>query len=383
MTTLLLSALAGITQRGHCCALVDAGDCFDLMSAERAGIAVERLLWVRCRQRSSRKSQSLHERQGREINPQGLDVNSGREINPRGPDVKQLSSTLRQIPSSLREMPSPLRHMPRSAPQILSSASRISSMVEQKVSYGWQLLNSGKQISNANRQMFDQEGKRSSSREHKRQVYSEKVDDGKKKRLSPLEQAFKAADILIQNGGFGLIAVDLRSIEASQLKKVPLTTWFRFVRVAEKTQTALVFLTNVPVAQSCGGLTFHMGVETTSWSSVGTPWPEEVATRPAFDEAASKDVACGSGSYLKAGANWPPSQHPHETSVPSRETAVRKSNNGEVSATQSKSSGGGKRKFIASHTQTLKGAEYEIQIKRGRKPVESSTPKFQTMSKWK
>lgn len=90
------------------------------------------------------------------------------------------------------------------------------------------------------------------------------------RQLNPLEQAFKAADILVQSGGFQLIAVDLSNIEERRLRKVPLTTWFRFARVAEKMQTALVFLTTYPAAQSCAGLTLHMNIEETRWSGAGT-----------------------------------------------------------------------------------------------------------------
>jgi len=84
-------------------------------------------------------------------------------------------------------------------------------------------------------------------------------------RLKPLEQAFKAADILVQNGGFGLIAVDLTAIESRYLRKVPLTTWFRFARVVERMPTALVFMTNYPAAQSCAGLTLHMNCASSLW----------------------------------------------------------------------------------------------------------------------
>ncbi|HET6936464.1 MAG TPA: hypothetical protein VFI72_16600, partial [Candidatus Angelobacter sp.] len=118
----LLSVLGQGTGQGEFCALVDAADCFDPLSAENAGVELRRLLWVRCRQRD---------------------------------------------------------------------------------------------------------------------------------RLKPLEQAFKAADILVHNGGFGLIAVDLAGIEERYLRKVPLTTWFRFARVIEKIPTALVFLMSYPAAQSC------------------------------------------------------------------------------------------------------------------------------------
>jgi recombination protein RecA len=88
---------------------------------------------------------------------------------------------------------------------------------------------------------------------------------GAKQRLKPLEQAFKAADILAQNGGFGLIAVDLGNIEEKLIRKVPLTTWFRFARVVEKMPAALVFLMTYPAAQSCAGLTLHLTCAAPGW----------------------------------------------------------------------------------------------------------------------
>jgi len=89
-------------------------------------------------------------------------------------------------------------------------------------------------------------------------------------RLKPLEQAFKATDILVQNGGFQLIAVDLGGIEEQTLRKVPLTTWFRFARVVEKTEAALVFLAAYPAAQSCAGLTLSAGAMLVHWGGTHT-----------------------------------------------------------------------------------------------------------------
>jgi recombination protein RecA len=85
-------------------------------------------------------------------------------------------------------------------------------------------------------------------------------------RLKPVEQAFKAADILVQNGGFGVIAIDLGNIEEAQIRKIPLTTWFRFARVVEKTPTALVVLMAYPAAQSCAALTLHIDQSKPHWS---------------------------------------------------------------------------------------------------------------------
>jgi recombination protein RecA len=47
-TSLLASILAAATERQEVCALVDAEDCFDPISAAAAGVRLERLLWVRC-----------------------------------------------------------------------------------------------------------------------------------------------------------------------------------------------------------------------------------------------------------------------------------------------------------------------------------------------
>ncbi len=46
-TTLALSTLAEITQRGESCAYVDVSDAFDPLSAAALGVELQRLLWVR------------------------------------------------------------------------------------------------------------------------------------------------------------------------------------------------------------------------------------------------------------------------------------------------------------------------------------------------
>lgn len=89
-------------------------------------------------------------------------------------------------------------------------------------------------------------------------------------KLKPMEQAFKAADILLQNGGFGLIAVDLGNMQERLVRKIPLTTWFRFARVVEKTPVALVFLSPFPAAQSCAALTVQLRASNTVWIGQST-----------------------------------------------------------------------------------------------------------------
>lgn len=79
-----------------------------------------------------------------------------------------------------------------------------------------------------------------------------------KQKLRPLEQAFKVTDMLLQSGGFGLIVVDLSDIAEKVVRKVPISSWFRFSRVVENQQTALVFVEQQAHATSCAGLVLKL-----------------------------------------------------------------------------------------------------------------------------
>jgi recombination protein RecA len=86
--------------------------------------------------------------------------------------------------------------------------------------------------------------------------------------MKAVEHAFKSADILIQNGGFGVIAIDLGNVNEKLVRKIPLTTWFRFARVMEALPTALVILLPYSAAQSCAALTLNMGASV-EWTGAG------------------------------------------------------------------------------------------------------------------
>jgi recombination protein RecA len=78
-----------------------------------------------------------------------------------------------------------------------------------------------------------------------------------RQKLPPLEQAFKASDILVQSGGFGVIAVDLSGIPEKVTRKIPLTYWFRLSRNVEKHSCALVFIEQQAHAAGCAALTLN------------------------------------------------------------------------------------------------------------------------------
>jgi len=73
-----------------------------------------------------------------------------------------------------------------------------------------------------------------------------------------VENALKAADFLLQAGGFGLLVMDLAGVPPQTARRVPLTCWFRFRRAVEHTPTALVVVEQEAFARSAAGLVLKM-----------------------------------------------------------------------------------------------------------------------------
>ena len=142
-TSLLLSALAARTKDGEACALVDARDSFDPLSAHAAGIALDKLLWVRCKN---------------------------------------------------------------------------------------------------------------------------------------IDQALRAMDLLIQAGGFGMVAVDLSDVPARTVRQVPLNAWFRFRRAVEDTPTILLLLEQEPHAKTCASLVLRLEAGEARWAVAQALLPVPAAT---------------------------------------------------------------------------------------------------------
>lgn len=145
-TSVLVAALAAATQRQEACALVDASDAFDPVSAAAAGVDFEQLLWVRC----GGKKLALRTRAAEKTKNHQNDRHSG-------------------------------------------------------------------------------------------------MDDS-------LEQALRVTDLLLQSGGFGMVAIDLGGIPYRAARRIPLTSWFRFQRAVENTLTVLFVIAEAPCAPSCASL---------------------------------------------------------------------------------------------------------------------------------
>src|ERR1700731_1190399 len=85
-------------------------------------------------------------------------------------------------------------------------------------------------------------------------------------RCHGLDQSLCAADLLIQGGGFGFIALDLSDVAPERVRHVPLNAWFRFRRAVEDTSTVLLVLEQESNAKTCASLVLQMSMKAAKWS---------------------------------------------------------------------------------------------------------------------
>ena len=85
-------------------------------------------------------------------------------------------------------------------------------------------------------------------------------------RCQNIDQALRATDLLIQAGGFGMVAVDLSDVTTKTVRQVPLNAWFRFRRAVEDTPTILLLLEQEPHAKTCASLVVRLEAGEARWT---------------------------------------------------------------------------------------------------------------------
>ncbi len=94
-----------------------------------------------------------------------------------------------------------------------------------------------------------------------------------------MEHAFKATDLLLQGGGFGIVVLDIGDVVGSDARRIISSWWYRFRRVVENTPTAFVVIAEDSCVRSCASLTFKLNRELDVWSSIQTSDPD-MSNRP-------------------------------------------------------------------------------------------------------
>jgi recombination protein RecA len=73
-----------------------------------------------------------------------------------------------------------------------------------------------------------------------------------------IDRALKAVTLVLQAGGFGVVALDLADVPLVALTRLPFTTWMRIQRIVEGSETACVLVAPQPTARSAGGVTLAL-----------------------------------------------------------------------------------------------------------------------------
>jgi len=229
LSSLTLSHVACVTRKGSVCAWIDAGDAFHPESAAAAGVDLSRLLWVRC------------------------GVNQ---------PAQQVKGRFFALPPEYLVAPPPSRpslHGGGFGPHPRHETRGLSDAVDN-------LMNSGPQKpSHTHAQLYKQQptpmypapqtealGKNTNRRNKAGKPWSR------------IEQALSTADLILQNGGFSAIVLDMAGIAPEYVSRVDLSIWFRYRAAIEKTQACFLLLTQHPSAKSARELLLRFSPVETS-----------------------------------------------------------------------------------------------------------------------
>lgn len=217
-TSLALSFLAGITRTGSVGAWIDVSNTLDPESAAAAGVDLSRVLWVRCgtsasivRPTAEYKFVLSEKYFVAAAEKKGLH-GGGCGGHPRG-EVKGLADAVGGLLRPEVIAPRCAEPQRRTHPEkeTFASASRVRALMEKpkmQASKPW----------------------------------------------ARIEQALRAADLLLQAGGFSVIVLDMAGIAPEYAARVPLATWFRYRAAAERTRASLLLLTQHSCAKSSAEL---------------------------------------------------------------------------------------------------------------------------------
>ena len=255
-TGLCLSLLAQATGEQQTCAFVDVSDSLDPMSLAAAGVDLTRLLWVRCGDgenplpRSDSLSRSRPEQIRKEKNPPQPRKTNGGGCGWRHPR-DQVRGIETAIPSMMRNGNS------RNGAQETTEGNVAARCAGEQVERDRELPRRGE---NVRRVVGPREHDRAASRSNDKPNVS-----GGGKPWKRLEQALRTTDLLLHSGGWGVVVLDFGNVSWVDVRRIPLSTWFRFQRIVEGTPAILVLLGEEPCAKSCASLALRCRRKSDQW----------------------------------------------------------------------------------------------------------------------
>ena len=124
-------------------------------------------------------------------------------------------------------------------------------------------------------------------------------------RCKNIEQALRATDLLIQGGGFGLIALDLSDVAPRLVRQVQLNVWFRFRRAVEGAATILFLMAQESNAKACASLVLRMEDEAGTWWETAREMTRKTgAENNAPKKDAEENGSHAAGCLLESAKTW-------------------------------------------------------------------------------
>ena len=76
---------------------------------------------------------------------------------------------------------------------------------------------------------------------------------------------FKAVDLILHAGGFGVVVLDLCEVPVRDLNRIPLSYWYRFRLAVDHTPTRLIVAGDQPLVKSCARVQIEVKRERLLW----------------------------------------------------------------------------------------------------------------------
>ena len=114
-----------------------------------------------------------------------------------------------------------------------------------------------------------------------------------------IERGLKALNLVLQAGGFGVVAIDLADASPAALRRLPFTTWLRVQRTVEGSETACVLVAPQPLGRSAHGVTLTLDSRT-QWVGQSTSARTSAAGGSCADATFATASVSAPGSTLRA-----------------------------------------------------------------------------------
>ncbi len=257
-TSIALSLLASASCEGAC-AWIDVSDTLSPQGAAAAGVDLDNLLWVRFTASSQSQVPGAKplvvplpsERRGRPR--ESVQQNCGGP-HPRG-EMKGLAPALEQMLFDKEER---RKRKMEGTPGYPNQPIGLESASQDQIE--WERFNLRRVDESDPLRQSDKQAAQSARQRAAAQLPLPVIRRDQYQPSDGLDRALRAADQVLQSGGFRLVVLDLASISPQEALRIPSATWFRFRRAAQESDALLLLLTKDPCARSSAACVLECSV---------------------------------------------------------------------------------------------------------------------------